>query len=119
MLYLSGYINNCLTNSFDVISIFFNTLNSYIIPEEDPTFNDTTSNFYNYSNLSKLEEVVICEQPVYKRRRTRSDPNIKLILKEETIVKPKITPTPKPKITPKPTKIEVKKIKKDDEWDIL
>ena len=109
MLYLSGYINKCLTNSFDVISIFFNTLNSYIIPEEDPTFNDTSSNFYNYSNLSKLEEVVICEQPVYKRRRTRSDPNIKLILKEETIVKP----------TPKPQKIVVNKIKKDDEWDIL
>ena len=115
MLYLSGYINNCLTNSFDVISIFFNTLNSYIIPEEDPTFNDTNSNFYNYSNLSKLEEVIICEQPVYKRRRTRSDPNIKLILKEEMIVKPKPITIP----IQIPKKIVVNKIKKDDEWDIL
>ena len=99
MLYISGYINHCLINTFGMISQFFTTLNSCIIPEDEieviPRY---TNQFYNYSHLSKMEEVVIYEQPHSNSncmRRTRSDPNLKLQF------------------------IEAPHKKKDSEWDIL
>ena len=84
-------------NTFGMISLFFTTLNSCIIPEEEkevlPRYNNE---FYNYSNLSKMEEVVVYEQPHRNRmRRTRSDPNLKLHFRENT------------------------QTNKDSEWDIL
>ena len=76
MLYISGYINNCLINTYGMITYFFSSLNSCIIPEEEQVLPEYNTHFYNFSNLSKLDEVVVYEQPLY--RRTQSDPNIKL-----------------------------------------
>lgn len=83
MLYVSGYINICLINTYGMITYFFSSLNSCIIPEEEvlPKYN---TDLYNFSNLSKLDEVVVYEQPRY--RRTRSDPNIKLNLRQNKLV---------------------------------
>lgn len=96
MLYITGYINSCLINTFGIITNFFSSLNSCIIPEEEevevlPKYN---THFYNFSNLSNLEEVVVYEQPRY--RRTRSDPNLKLNFRQNKSV-----------------------ANKDSEWDIL
>ena len=78
MLYVSGYINTCLRNTFDIVGYFFESLNKCFIPnkKENPT------DFYNFSNLSKLEEVVIYEQPKRKVKRTKSDPNLRINFKE-------------------------------------
>ena len=88
-----------IINTFDMISSFFTNLHSCLIHKEEkdvlPRHNNT---FYNYSNISKMEEVVVFEQPRHNldiKRRTRSDPNLKFHVIEST------------------------KKNKDSEWDIL
>tara|TARA_B100000787_G_scaffold170083_1_gene163895 strand:- start:7356 stop:7556 length:201 start_codon:yes stop_codon:yes gene_type:complete len=61
------------------------------------------TNFYNYSNLSTLEEEIIYDQPVYTRRRTRSHPNIKMYLTDSI----------------KESEVVFTNQEKDEEWDIL
>ena len=100
MLYLSGYINSCLVNTCGIISSFLKNLNSFLLPEEEEHPRHNT-NFYNYSNLSNLEEVVIYEQPRRNSpiKKSRSDPNLRINF------------------------IEIKKpntqVSKENEWDIL
>jgi len=101
MLYLSGYINSCLVNTSGIISSFFKNLNSFLLPEEEEVVPRYNKNFYNYSNISKLEEVVIYEQPHRNStiKRSRSDPNLKINFSE--------------------TKKKNTSVSKDCEWDIL
>lgn len=101
---MSGYINSCLISTSDIVSVFFITLNSYIIPEEEPTKPKT--NFYKSSNLSTLEDDIIYDQPVYTRRRTRSYPNIKMYLTD-------------PPSRCDESKVVLTNKEKDEEWDIL
>jgi hypothetical protein len=82
-----------------MISNFFKNLNSFILPEEEhPRY---YTNFYNYSNISNLEDVVIYEQPRRNSpiKKSRSDPNLRINF------------------------IEIKnpntQVSKETEWDIL
>ena len=71
MLYISGYINNCIANTLNVFLICFNNINNIFDYKNNEKYKNE-DNFYNYNNLSNLEEVVVYNKPK-KIKRSKSE----------------------------------------------
>ena len=71
MLYMSGYISNCIANTLNVFLICFTNINNIFDYKNNEKYKNE-DNFYNYNNLSKLQEVVIYNKPK-KLERSKSE----------------------------------------------
>ena len=69
MLYISGYINNCIANTLNMFLICFKNINNIFDYKNNEKYKKN-SDFYNFDNLSKLEEVIIYDKP---KKRSKSE----------------------------------------------
>ena len=63
MLYISSYINKCISNTLGIFLNCFQNINNIFVNNDNMNDNYKKHDFYNFKHLSKLEEVIIYDKP--------------------------------------------------------
>lgn len=80
MLYISGYINKCITGSLNIFLDCFQKINNFF-DNNNINKDYKKHDFYNFKNLAELDEVVIYDKQPNIIKKSKSDPNLKINFK--------------------------------------